>query len=298
MSGESEAKIRQLFQEAAASAPCIVFIGKQQPRGRCVGWGGGWGGVGCCCAAPGAGRQQHREAVGGGTRAQQVWQTRVQCVQSASRRCPSPSPMQLDGARAGASMRFAWSGQPTRCACGGGGSAGAGRWHKHGAAASDVKRSGRGWRQCAQTRRRRRWSRRGLQGVGGGTVSRTTHKHTACASMPTHPTRAPTHATHLSRQNRSLPSDRSAGTRWAGPRSRGAAPRPAVQTQARRPASCSRPVCVCVGSAVGGAVCALKTCQGSSVTPAPHSQATHARTARHTHTARHPQPTSTCISST
>lgn len=27
MSGESEAKIRQLFQEAAAAAPCIVFIG-------------------------------------------------------------------------------------------------------------------------------------------------------------------------------------------------------------------------------------------------------------------------------
>jgi DNA polymerase III delta prime subunit len=27
MSGESEAKIRQLFQEAAALAPCIVFIG-------------------------------------------------------------------------------------------------------------------------------------------------------------------------------------------------------------------------------------------------------------------------------
>ncbi len=27
MSGESEAKIRQLFQEAAAAAPCIIFIG-------------------------------------------------------------------------------------------------------------------------------------------------------------------------------------------------------------------------------------------------------------------------------
>jgi SpoVK/Ycf46/Vps4 family AAA+-type ATPase len=25
--GESEAKVRQLFQEAAAVAPCIVFIG-------------------------------------------------------------------------------------------------------------------------------------------------------------------------------------------------------------------------------------------------------------------------------
>lgn len=33
MSGESEAKIRQLFQEAASLAPCIVFIG---------GWVGGW----------------------------------------------------------------------------------------------------------------------------------------------------------------------------------------------------------------------------------------------------------------
>ena len=34
MSGESEAKIRQLFQEAAATAPCIVFIGA--PWGVCV----------------------------------------------------------------------------------------------------------------------------------------------------------------------------------------------------------------------------------------------------------------------
>ena len=31
--GESEAKVRQLFQEAAASAPCIVFIGA--PRRLC-----------------------------------------------------------------------------------------------------------------------------------------------------------------------------------------------------------------------------------------------------------------------
>lgn len=30
MSGESEAKIRQLFQEAASLAPCIVFIGGQR----------------------------------------------------------------------------------------------------------------------------------------------------------------------------------------------------------------------------------------------------------------------------
>lgn len=35
MSGESEAKIRQLFQEAASLAPCIVFIGAL----RCaLGW--------------------------------------------------------------------------------------------------------------------------------------------------------------------------------------------------------------------------------------------------------------------
>ena len=27
LAGESEAKLRQLFQEAAACAPCIVFIG-------------------------------------------------------------------------------------------------------------------------------------------------------------------------------------------------------------------------------------------------------------------------------
>lgn len=32
MSGESEAKIRQLFQEAAACAPCIVFIGAWAER--------------------------------------------------------------------------------------------------------------------------------------------------------------------------------------------------------------------------------------------------------------------------
>ena len=39
MSGESEAKIRQLFQEAASLAPCIVFIGGLGSRE----WGEGRG---------------------------------------------------------------------------------------------------------------------------------------------------------------------------------------------------------------------------------------------------------------
>lgn len=52
MSGESEAKIRQLFQEAAACAPCIVFIGAARRRARRG--GGSWGlCTRCWLASPG-----------------------------------------------------------------------------------------------------------------------------------------------------------------------------------------------------------------------------------------------------
>ena len=46
MSGESEAKLRSIFQEAAAVAPCIVFIGA---------WvrGLGWAEAGHAGAMPG-----------------------------------------------------------------------------------------------------------------------------------------------------------------------------------------------------------------------------------------------------
>lgn len=40
MSGESEAKLRQLFAEARDLAPCIVFIGASERR--TTAWGGKW----------------------------------------------------------------------------------------------------------------------------------------------------------------------------------------------------------------------------------------------------------------